>query len=323
MTASIIETKELENKDLLQIEYFSDWVISKKDVVVVEPNNTMIIAIRKFLLKIGFQNIHVCNEVKEGIQIFSHFIGNDISVPIIINSGSNKNIKNTITEILEIQPNANIIITTAKEKTDPEIINLFDMGISSVLHKPFVFDDFKKSFPHMIEEEEIQKEVTSENLESLLLLHNQITHNKFKDIHKLENSKIEEIIKNALDNKTIVLIKEISEASCNQCSSTNMTYISECPKCNGVNFKQKDLVEHYSCGEIYPKETDYKTCVKCNKQIGSVGTDYREFAGYHICFSCNEQFDRPLFKFACLDCGNIFMDILAQWKKSKLYKIQR
>ena len=102
-----------------------------------------------------------------------------------------------------------------------------------------------------------------------------------------------------------------------------MTYISECPKCNGVNFKQKDLVEHYSCGEIYPKETDYKTCVKCNKQIGSVGTDYREFSGYHVCSSCNERFNRPLFKFACLDCGNIFIDVLAQWKKSKLYKIQR
>jgi len=323
MAASIIETKELENKDLLQIEYLSDLVISKKDIVVVEPNNTIKIAIRKFLIKIGFENIHVCNEVKEGIQIFSHFIGKDISVPIIINSGLNKNVKNSITEILEIQPNANIIITTAKEKTDPEIIKLFDIGISAVLHKPFIFDDFKKSFPHMVEEEEIQKENTGENLESLLPLHNQITHNKFKDIHKLERAEIEEIIKNALDNKTIVLIKEISEAACNRCSSTNMTYISECPKCNGVNFKQKDLVEHYSCGEIYPKEADYKTCVKCNKQIGSVGTNYREFAGYHICYSCNERFDRPLFKFACLDCGNIFMDVLAQWKKSKLYKIQR
>ena len=354
MSTNIIEKNKQENIDLLQIEQFSDLLISEKDIIVIEPNNTISIAIRKFLIKIGFENIQICKEAKEGIQIFSHFINNDINTPIIIDSGSNKNVKKTIKEVLEIQPNANVIVSTTKEKTDPEIAKLFDKGISSILHKPITFEDFKKSFSYMIEEEAtpdqlekvilLQKQIqelesqtqahpqtilepeegqTGKSFESLLLAHRQITNNKFKDIHKIETSQADKTIKNALDNKIIILDKEVSEAACNQCSSTNITYTSECPQCHGINFEQKDLVEHYDCGEIYPKESNYKTCPKCNKQIGSAGTDYREFAGYHICSSCNERFSRPLFKFSCFNCGNSFIDVMALWKKSKLYTIQK
>jgi tRNA pseudouridine55 synthase len=55
---------------------------------------------------------------------------------------------------------------------------------------------------------------------------------------------------------------------------------------------------------------------------GVVGTDYREFTDYYICSSCNDKFPNPLFKLTCLDCGNVFLDKLASWKKNKLYKIQ-
>ena len=326
MALNIIEKNKQENIDLLQIEQFSDMVTSEKDIVVVEPNSTIAITMRNFLIQIGFENIQICKEASEGIQVFTHFINKENNVPIILDSGSNKNIKKTIKEALEIQPNANVLISTAKEKTDPEILKLFDIGISSVLYKPFVYEDFKKSFSHMNEVPEepiIEEKDASMKLESALLSHKQITDNQLKDIYKVEKSEVDKIIRNAVNEKIIILDKEISEASCNQCGSTNITYTSECPQCSGINFQQKDLVEHYDCGEIYPKESNYKTCPKCNKQIGSVGTDYREFSGYHICSSCNERFNRPVFKFSCFDCGNIFIDMLASWKKSKMYKIQR
>ncbi|MCH9658352.1 hypothetical protein K0U27_06600 [archaeon] len=326
MALNIIEKNKKENIDLLQIEQFSDMVISEKDIVVVEPNSTIAITMRNFLIQMGFENVQICKEADEGIQIFTHFIKEENNVPIILDIGSNKNIKKTIKEVFEIQPNANVVVSTVKEKTEPQILKLFNMGITSVLYKPFVYENFKKSFSYMDKEPEepMMKEIdTKAEIESSLLSHKQITDNQLKDIYKIKRSDVDEIIKNAINDKTIILDKEIVEASCNQCKSTNMTYTSECPKCSGTNFQQKDLVEHYSCGEIYPKELNYKTCPKCNKQIGSVGTDYREFSGYHVCSSCNERFDRPMFKFSCFDCGNVFIDMLASWKKSKLYKIKR
>ena len=110
--ATPIEQNREKNIDLLQIEYFSDLPISKKEIIVIEPNNSIAITIRKFLSEIGFEEIHVCEELKEGIEIFHHFIGNDVNVPLVIDNGPDKNINSTIKEILEIQPSAMIIITT-------------------------------------------------------------------------------------------------------------------------------------------------------------------------------------------------------------------
>ena len=47
----------------------------------------------------------------------------------------------------------------------------------------------------------------------------------------------------------------------NKCSVCGMSYdksISECPKCNGTNFRQQKLVEHYNCCEVFPKEVNNK-----------------------------------------------------------------
>ena len=132
-----IEKNELENIDLLQMEYFSDFEISKKDVMVVGPSNPIAITIRKFLSSLGYENIHFCKDPNEAIKVFSDFINNEISVPIIIDDSiSDQNLKNIVKNVLEIQPSVKIIIITTKEKTDPYIIDLFDIGIMSITPKP-------------------------------------------------------------------------------------------------------------------------------------------------------------------------------------------
>ena len=85
MTTPIERNRE-ENTDLLQIEYFSDLPISKKEVVIIEPNNSTAITIRKFLSEIGFEEIHICKDTKEGMEIFYDFIARDVNVPLIIDS---------------------------------------------------------------------------------------------------------------------------------------------------------------------------------------------------------------------------------------------
>ena len=51
MTISAIEKNKLDNIDLQQIEYFSDLIISEKDIVIIEPNNSIAITARKHLSK--------------------------------------------------------------------------------------------------------------------------------------------------------------------------------------------------------------------------------------------------------------------------------
>lgn len=321
---SPVEKNMIDNMDLKQMEYFSNLPISKDTIIVIESNSTIVITIRKFLAKLGFKNIHVCEEMSEAIEIFSEFINNDISVPMIIDYESSKNIQHAVSEILKILPSAEIIIITTKEKSDPKITRLLDMGISAIICKPLDIEDIKISLSHILEEDKSNQETKiMKNFELLINSHDQISINKIKDIFKVEQSEIESMIKNSIENRKIILNREVLEAACNQCNSTNINYTSECPQCKGINFKQQGLIEHYNCGEVYPKEGNYNTCPKCNKEIGTVGKDYREFLEYYVCSSCNERFSRPLSKFTCFECGNMFIETLASWKKSKIYKIQK
>jgi phage FluMu protein Com len=99
-------------------------------------------------------------------------------------------------------------------------------------------------------------------------------------------------------------------------------YSVKCPSCKQINIKQEILIEHYSCGEVYPKETGSDTCPKCNKHIGSVGKDYLESTDYYVCKSCNDKFPRPFYELICLECGNVFVESTIKWKKDTLYRIK-
>ena len=324
MAESITERNKQDNIDLLQVEYLSDLPTSTKDMIVVEPINPVAIMIRKFLVKMGFENIHLC-EANDCVKIFSDFINKDINVPVIIDDViPHVNIRNIIKEVFEIQINAKIIIITSKEKNSVQIAELLNSGVSSIIQKPLDFQNFKKSIETIIEKNDMAQKITSvENFVSITQYSNRISQNKIQDMLKIGTVEVTELIKRSLDNRNITLENEVLEAACNQCNSTNIMYVAECPNCSGINFKQQDLVEHYSCGEVFPKERNNDTCPKCNKKIGNVGTDYREFSDYHICSSCSDRFPKPLLRFRCLDCNNLFIEKLAIWKKDRIYLVQK
>ena len=326
MTTPIERNKE-KNIDLLQIEYFSDLPISKKEVLIIEPNDPTAIILRKFLLDIGFEEIHICKEIKEGTEIFYDYISKDVNIPLIIDIGTSKNIKNAIKEILEIQPSAMILVVTTKERTDSELIQLLDLGISSIIQKPISLEEVKKSFSFLFEiKEEVKIEKPAEKKsESKLELFSidQITDNKFKDIFKLNQLDAETRIKDLVIQRKIIPDKEVLEAACNQCGSTNITYVSECPSCKGISFQQKKLIECYNCGKVYPKESETRMCTECNQELGAPGIGHRETSELYICASCNDRFPKPTSKFICLDCSHSFTETLIVWKKGKIYKIQK
>ena len=322
MTTSAIEKNRLNNMDLIQMEYLSDVKISKTDVIVIEQSNPIASTIRKFLVEIGFENVYICKDTKEGMKIFSDFLGNEISVPIIIDdSTSNKNLKKFVIEILEIQLSAKIAIITAKEQTDPKITELFDIGVSSIIRKPVNALELKNSIFTMLEEKIVEEVMPMEERFKMLLSHSIISENRTKNIIHANQSEIESIIQNAKKNQMIVLDREILEATCNQCKSPDIVYSSKCPSCKQMNIKQEILIEHYSCGEVYPKEIGSNTCPKCNKNIGLVGKDYLESTDYYVCKSCNNKFPRPFFELICLKCGNIFVEGTILWQKDTLYRV--
>jgi DNA-binding response OmpR family regulator len=324
MATEIIEQSKLDNIDSLQIEYLMDLPNSKNDIIVIEPSRPVGIIIRKYLVRLGFENIFVYQNTTDGIKNFSDFINSEINVTLIIDdTTTNGNIKNIVGEVFRIQANANIIITTTKKKEDIQIAELFNMGVSSIIHKPIDFEELEKSLSFIIEKNNNVRDIEIwKNFKIRLLSYNRISLNRVQEINNIDSREVETLIKKAIGEKILIPDKEILEAACNKCNSVNISYISECPKCKGVNFIQQNLIEHYKCGEVYPKEINNTICPKCNKAIGSVGIDYREFLEHYVCNSCNDRFPKPLLKFVCLECNNSFIEKLAVWKKSNSYIIQ-
>ena len=231
--------------------------------------------------------------------------------------------KDIVKEILEIQPSANIMIITTKEKTNSHITELFDMGISSTIQKPINALELEKSLLGILEKKDIQEVTHITDFDGLLSSSRIISENRIKSITNAEQSVIDTWLKNTKEKQDIVLDREIIEATCNQCKSPNMVYSSKCPSCKQINIKQEILVEHYSCGEVYVKEIGSNICPKCNKNIGSVGKDYRENIDYYVCKSCNDKFPRPFFELICLKCGNIFVEGAILWQKDTLYRVKK
>ena len=337
-----IEKGNEENIDLIQMEYFSDVPISDKEVVVIESNNSIGITIRKFLSDLGFENIYICKEVKKGLETFYHFLGDDLNVPIIIDTSSDKYIEKTTNEILQVQPSAKIIITTTKESNDSQIAKLVDLGITSIIQKPIEFEHVKKAFSFLQLEKQPPKEdpisekeekKSTENydkrkqIDEFLLSFKEITESKLKNILenvlKISQPELQSKIRELKEQGKLIEQKEILEAVCNRCNSSNITYSSECPKCGGINFSQVELIEHYSCGKIYPKGNNSNNCPECGKEMGMPGTDYREIPESYVCSSCSEKFPQPHSKFTCFDCENEFLSTLVKRVKTKVYKIQK
>ena len=254
MTISAIEKNRLNNIDLIQMEYLSDVKISKTDIIIIEKSNPIASTIRKFLVEIGFENIYICKDTNEGMKIFSDFLGNEISVPIIIDDNiTRKNLKKFVMEVLEIQLSAKIAVITAKEQTDPKITELFDIGVSSIIEKPLNEIELRNSIFTMLEEKVVEEMVPMEERFKMLLSHNIISENRTKSIINANQSEIESIIQSAKKNQMIVFDREILEATCNQCKSPDIVYSSKCPSCKQMNIKQEILIEHYSCGESISK----------------------------------------------------------------------
>ena len=324
MSKAVIEKNKLENIDLLQIEYFSDLPISEKKIIVVEINDSIAVRIRKYLNDAGFDDIYICKKIDEGIKIFSDFINHETSVPIIIDDNTQyEEIKSMVKEIAEIQPGANIAIMTTKEKEDFQMTELINLGATAIIQKPIDSQSFINIFSNINQKTNTkQSEKNKQDCNNKIITQaTRISQNKIQDILKITEDEMQDVLRELLETKKIETESEILEAACNQCKSTNLTYTRECPNCNGINFKQQTLIEHYACGEVFPKKPQIDTCPKCNKDIGQVGTDYREFNDYYVCNSCNDKFSRLLSKFKCLDCNNFFIENLAVWKKGKVHKV--
>src|SRR5437899_428885 len=195
-------------------------------------------------------------------------------------------------ELILIQPNAKIIITTANEETDESIRDTIRSGARAYLEKPIRLQNLKEIMSVLEEEEKILDEKpldSSQQIKEMLQEYTQISLARIAEYCDVEINDTIETLKRFEKEGKIRPTSDIREASCNVCGSLRIRQDFHCPFCKSTNFKQGKLIEHFSCGNFSVEES-YKnnTCPKCRKEIKILGVDYKTIDNYYICDNCNK-----------------------------------
>ncbi|HSB83263.1 MAG TPA: response regulator [Nitrosarchaeum sp.] len=312
----------------------------KDDVLIIEDSPAISMLLKNYLEKLDYAQIHTCTNGSTAIETFKDLASMQ-KHPIVLLDYMlpDMDARSILTQILEIQPNARVILATATEKDDEGIKDLIRLGVYQYLEKPIRFENLKSTI-EIIEQEQsfFTKESEQvkmlkasvkedqikldEHIDFLLKSAKQISLNSIKQLIGSSNDAVALHLNELEQQGKIISLGDKKEIACNQCDSVRITQVFYCPSCKGSNFKLGKLIEHYDCGNI-SEESTYKNeqCPGCNKEIKALGVDYRTLQNHYICNNCSEFFPEISTYYLCLNCENKFTLEEGRWKTSQNFKV--
>lgn len=95
---------------------------------------------------------------------------------------------------------------------------------------------------------------------------------------------------------------------CPECLSAFLNFRETCPACGSPNLKREDLIHHFVCAYIAP-ESDFLhgedlICPKCHRQLRHIGVDYDRPSVLYTCRTCGHEFQTPVVRVLCFQCGS-------------------
>ena len=315
-------------------------MISKDDILIVEDSPAIAILLKNYLEKLGYVQIHICTNGITAIKTFKELVSLE-KHPIVLLDYMlpDMDARSILTQMLEVQPNARVVLETATEKDDEGIKELIRLGVYQYLEKPIRFENLKsiietieseqlffttKSEQDKILKESIKQDQTKlhEHIDFILKSEKQISLNFIEQLIGSSDEAIALHLSELEKQGKITTLVDKKEISCSQCDSVHVTQTYSCPTCKKSDFKSAKLIEHFGCGNFSDEKTyvDSK-CPKCNKEIKVVGVDYKIISGRYVCNSCNDIFAELLITFLCLKCESRFTLDDAKWKTSTYYKV--
>ena len=312
----------------------------QKAILIIEDSPAVGMLLKNYMEKLGYSEIHICETGSSAITTFTDLI-NQEKQPIVLLDYMlpDMDARSILTQMLEMQPNARVILETATEKNDEGIKEIIRLEIYPNLEKPIRFENLKNII-EIIEREQSfftkeseqvallkQAEIKAEDkiieqINFILRSTTQISLNKIIGILGFTDDLIISYLQKLEEEGKIIQLGDKKEISCNQCDSVKICQIFFCPNCKKSNFKLGKLIEHYDCGNI-SEENTYKNekCPQCKKEIKALGVDYRVMLNHYICNDCKEFFPEISIEYLCLKCENKFRLEEASWKSSISYKV--
>ncbi len=294
----------------------------KNSILLIEDSQATCMLINEFLKKLGYQDVYICNTGKAGIQSFSEMVNKGVT-PVVFLDFHLPDMKagEIMSNILNIKPDARIIIETADEKNEEQIKSALRDGAYQYVEKPIRFENLKNVIKTLEEEERVIEDGSVDSrkrIEYCLKSHTIISMTRLLEYSDTKIETVKDYLDDLKSQGKIKKIEDIKEISCNQCNSVRIALNFFCPSCKGSNFKQGKLIEHFKCGNVSIDES-YKnnTCPKCRKEIKIIGVDYKAIDNYYLCNDCGDKFPEPSHDYICVRCNNRFSLDKARWITSE------
>ncbi len=313
---------------------------TKPSVLIIEDSKSVTMLLKRFLGKLGYSDVHTSDNGYTAIKKFKKLVKAD-TPPIVLLDYMlpDMDCRSILTQILDIQPSARVILETATEQHDEGVTDLIRLGIYQYLEKPIRFDVLKNVFDTLEQEDlffhkdseqqnmldNAEDEIKSKLIDRVNFILNstkQVSLNLIEQMIGFSDETIKLHLKELEKSGKIINLGEKKEVACNKCDSVKTTQLFSCPHCNSSHFKMGKLIEHYDCGNVSEEQT-YKndTCPSCSKKISAVGVDYRIMSNHYICNNCNDYFSEISSEYLCLKCENKFKIEDVSWQTSCNYKL--
>src|SRR3989338_1237083 len=145
---------------------------SKDDVLIIEDSPAIGMLLKNYLEKLGYTQIHTCTNGSTAIEAFKALVTLE-KHPIVLLDYMlpDMDARSILTQMLEVQPNARVVLETATEKDDEGIKELIRLGVYQYLEKPIRFENLKSIFE---KESEQLKTLNQEKQDDQKKIHDQI-----------------------------------------------------------------------------------------------------------------------------------------------------
>lgn len=296
--------------------------------------------LKSFLDKLEYPKVHSCDNGYAAIKKFKKlFKAQTPPIVLLDYMLPDMDCRSVLTQILDVMPNARVVLETATEKEDEGVKELIRLGVYQYLEKPIRFESLKKVFETIENEDfffikETEKLQRLENAEEevktkvidrvdfILKSSKQVSLNFIEQMIGFSDETIRLHLSELEREGKIVNLGEKKEIACQKCNSVKTTQTFSCPSCNSPHFRLGKLIEHYNCGNVSEERTYQRDkCPSCNKEIKALGVDYRVLPNHYICNNCSDVFSELSSEYLCLKCENKFSLEAVNWQSSCNYKL--
>ena len=301
--------------------------VRDRDFLIIEDSPAVSLLLKEFLTKLGITKFHFCSFGKSGIEIFKELVELD-SIPIILLDYNlpDMNAFSVMTQMVNIRPDIKVILETALDKDDQKIKDVIAQGAYQYLPKPIRYETLKEIIETLEAEESVfnKSDDNINEIEQIINRNTRISYAKILEFLDIDKEEFVPIISRLKAEKRILQVNDVREIACQNCNSVKVAQVFYCPTCNGSNFKQNNLIEHYDCGNVSSSSSYVEDhCPKCRKKIKILGSDYRVMENFYTCNDCNENFQDVPSSFLCLRCNVQFSVDQAKWQTSPCYQITK